>query len=104
MALVEGAAFVGESLRLTVEVAILFSNASVFQDSLSLSVDESDLVTLRLEANKRAELRGDLARDLLHFYPMLAAGTAHEGPCDTQVRPAVLKKLHQTDSMEHMTA
>ena len=104
VALVDRAAEVGVGLRAAVEVTILLSNTGILKDTLLLSVDKSDLLDLLLEAQERAKLSSNRARETLDLNLLLACRASHESEADTERAPLVLQKLNDAASVENVTA
>jgi len=102
--LVERASVISELLGLAKVDIAFFGQTFIVQEALLFGVDESLLFDGLLEAKEGSKLSGDGARNSLELDLGLAGWALHEGEGDAQARPLVLEKVHDTASVEHVTA
>ena len=104
MALVEGAAVVGELLWLSIVVVAHCRKPLICKDALFLSVLKSELLNTFFKANQRAKFTSNGIREAFERDLLLAAGARHEGEGDSEGGPFVLEELNDTVGVEDMTA
>ena len=102
--LVEGGAMHGVLLRFSVIGVILIFKSFIRKNSLFLSVDESLLLNLLLQAKEWAELCSDRLGKTIKLDLLVASRASHEAERDLESGPLVLEKLDEAVGVEDMPA
>jgi hypothetical protein len=102
VALVEGAAAVGEFLRLAVIDVILSCEPLIAEETLPLGVRERLLLNALFEREERTELTSNGLGQAQNVDLLFAAGAVHEGESNSEGGPLVLEELNDAVCVEDM--